>query len=154
MKSTRSPRRSAASAAPAPVGVRNVLLASIGATILVRRRASVAAEVLSTVPDRARAGIDAAGKALRSEIKRVEREAKEVLAPASAKVGRIVEEATAYGNQARGFVATRVNPMLAKAGLPAIPAPAKAEGKRKSAGKAPARKVARPAARRAVRKSA
>jgi hypothetical protein len=134
MARTSSRTRTATRARPASAAVnpRTVFLASLGAAVIARREAERLAADAATVPQRLRAGADAAVDSARSEVK---------------KLGKQIDAARTQGV---AEAAKRLNPLLARVGLPKIAAKTPAKRGAKAATKRrPAATKAAKTARRA-----
>lgn len=144
---TRTVARSKAT--PAPVNPRTLFLASLGAALLARREAERLAAEASSVPERLRAGADAAVETARSEVKKLAKSARSRIAPLRREADKLGAQLDAARDQGLAEAAKRLNPLLARVGLPTI-----ATSHRKAAPRT-ARKAAKPAAgRRPVAKKA
>ena len=135
----------------AAVNPRTLFLAGLGAVVIGRREAERLAGEAATLPDRLRAGADAAVGAARGEVKKLRRSADLRLAPVRKDIdalGKRIEQAKTQGI---GEAAKRLNPLLTRVGLPAIAVPRAVKAKAKPAAKRrPAtKKVAKASRRRA-----
>lgn len=156
MARSSSRSRTAARASAAPVNPRTLFLASLGAALLARREAERLAAEAATVPDRVRAGADAAIETARAEARKFAKSARSRIAPLKREVDKLGAQVEAAREQGVAEAAKRLNPLLARVGLPTLPVRRAAAGRsvRKPAKAAPsrrpaARKVAKPARRRA-----
>lgn len=144
---TRSPSRSHTAAAP--VNPRTVFLASLGVAVLARRQAERLATDAAEVPQRLRAGADAAVVTARSEVNKLAKSARSRIAPLKREAGKLGAQFDAARTQGVAEAAKRLNPLLARVGLPKIVAKAPAKRTGKVAAKRPAAKKAVKARRRA-----
>ena len=149
--SSRSRTTARARKAAAPVNPRTVFLASLGAAVIARREAERLAADAATVPQRLRAGADAAVDTARSEVKKLAKSARSRIAPLQREADRLGAQLDAARAQGVAEAAKRLNPLLVRVGLPAIvaKAPARRAGRRTAIAKvAPKR---RPAAKKTVK---
>lgn len=149
----RSSSRTRSSARPravaAPVNPRTVFLASLGAAVLARREAERLVADAAAVPQRLRAGADAAVVTARSEVKKLAKSARSRIAPIQREADKLGAQFDAARVQGIAEAAKRLNPLLARVGLPKIVAKAPAKRATKSAVKRPVAKKAVKARRRA-----
>jgi hypothetical protein len=144
---TRSPARQRAVAAP--VNPRTLFLASLGALALGRREAERLAADAATVPQRLRAGADAAVDTARSEVKKLAKSARSRVAPLQREADKLGAQIEAARTQGVAEAAKRLNPLLARVGLPKIVAKAPVKRAAKRTSKRPVAKKATKARRRA-----
>lgn len=144
---TRSPARQRPVAAP--VNPRTVFLASLGAAVIARREAERLAAEAATVPQRLRAGADAAVDTARDEVDKLAKSARSRIAPLQREADKLGKQIDAARTQGVAEAAKRLNPLLARVGLPTIAAKAPPKRSAKSAPKRPAAKKAVKARRRA-----
>jgi hypothetical protein len=144
---TRSSTRPRAVAAP--VNPRTVFLASLGVAVLARRQAERLASDAAEVPQRLRAGADAAVDTARSEVKKLAKSARSRIAPLKREADRLGAQIDAARVQGVAEAAKRLNPLLSRVGLPKIVAKAPAKRAAKAAVKRPVAKKAVKARRRA-----
>jgi len=141
--------RTANRARPAavPVTPRTLILAGIGAALLARREAERLAAEASSVPQRLRAGADAAVETACIEAKKLANSARTGIAPLRREVAKLGTQLEAAREQGLAEAAKRLNPLLARVGLPtlAVRRPAAKRGVRKPAASR------RPAAKKAVK---
>ncbi len=130
---TRSTARSRAVAAP--VTPRTVFLASLGAAVMARRQAERLAADVAEVPQRLRAGADAAVVTARSEVKKLAKSARSRIAPLQREADKLGAQLDAVRAQGVAEAAKRLNPLLARAGLPTIAAKVSSKRARKPAAK-------------------
>ncbi|MGL6289705.1 MAG: hypothetical protein ACRC2H_03350 [Silanimonas sp.] len=144
-RSTARPR-----AVAAPVNPRTLFLASLGAIALGRREAERLAADAATVPQRLRAGADAAVDTARGEVQKFAKSARSRIAPLRREADKLSKQIDAARTQGVAEAAKRLNPLLSRVGLPAIVL-AKAPAKRatKTAAKRPVAKKVAKARRRA-----
>lgn len=114
---------------------RTVFLASLGAAILVRRQAGQLATDVASVPDRLRAGADAAVATAKAEARKFTKSAKARVAPIQREMDKLGAKVESARVQGVAETAKRLNPILARVGLPAIPV-ARATPKKRTAKKA------------------
>lgn len=143
-RSTARPR-----AVAAPVTPRTVFLASLGAAVLARREAERLVADAATVPQRLRAGADAAVVTARSEVKKLAKSARSRIAPIQREADKLGAQIDAARVQGVAEAAKRLNPLLVRVGLPKIVAKAPAKRATKAAVKRPVAKKAVKAHRRA-----
>ena len=131
-------------AVPASVTPRTLFLAGLGAALLARRETLRLAADASEVPRRLRAGADAAVLTARAEVGKLAKSARTTLAPIRREVDRLGGRIASVRDDGVAEAAKRLNPLLARAGLPAI-----------KAQRAKPRKASKPTAapRRAARKT-
>lgn len=115
-----SSRPRTAASAVAPVNPRTLFLASLGAIALGRREAERLATEASTVPQRLRAGADAAVDSARGEVQKLRKSALSRIAPLRREVGRLGAQVDAAREQGVVEAAKRLNPLLSRVGLPTI----------------------------------
>jgi hypothetical protein len=144
---TRSSTRPRAVAAP--VNPRTVFLASLGAAVLAGRQAERLASDVAEVPQRLRAGADAAVDTARSEVKKLAKSARSRIAPLKREADKLGAQIDAARVQGVAEAAKRLNPLLTRVGLPKIVAKAPAKRAAKAAVKRPVAKKAVKARRRA-----
>ena len=144
---TRSSTRPRAVAAP--VNPRTVFLASLGVAVLARRQAERLASDAAEVPQRLRAGADAAVDTARSEVKKLAKSARSRIAPLKREADRLGAQIDAARVQGVAEAAKRLNPLLSRVGLPKIVAKGPAKRAAKAAVKRPVAKKAVKARRRA-----
>jgi hypothetical protein len=144
---TRSSTRPRAVAAP--VNPRTVFLASLGVAVLARRQAERLASDVAEVPQRLRAGADAAVDTARSEVKKLAKSARSRIAPLKREADKLGAQIDAARVQGVAEAAKRLNPLLTRVGLPKIVAKAPAKRAAKAAVKRPVAKKAVKARRRA-----
>lgn len=137
-----------ASVAAAPVSPRTLFLASLGAALLARREAERLAADAATVPERLRAGADAAIGTARSEVKKLAKSARARIAPLKREVDRLGSQVEAVRDQGVAEAAKRLNPLLARVGLPTITTKRRAAAPRAARKATKAAKTAKPAAAR------
>lgn len=137
-----------ASVAAAPVNPRTLFLASLGAALMARREAERLAAEAATVPERLRAGADAAVDTARSEVRKLAKSARTRIAPLKREADKLGAQLEAARDQGVAEAAKRLNPLLSRVGLPTIATA------RRAAAPRTARKAAKPAARRPVAKKA
>ncbi len=146
---TRKAAPTRARAIAAEVNPRTLFLASLGAIVRGQREAErLAAEVVA-VPVRLRAGADAAVAAARAETNTFVRNASKRVAPLRREAERLGAQAQDLRNNVVNLAATRLNPLLGRAGLPVITPVKKAAAKKATARRA----VKRPAVKAARRKA-
>jgi hypothetical protein len=133
----------------APVNPRTVFLASLGAAVLAGRQAERLASDAAEVPQRLRAGADAAVDTARSEVKKLAKSARSRIAPLKREADKIGAQIDAARVQGVAEAAKRLNPLLTRVGLPKIVAKAPAKRAAKAAVKRPVAKKAVKARRRA-----
>lgn len=136
-------------AAAAPVNPRTVFLASLGVAVLARRQAERLAADAAEVPQRLRAGADAAVVTARGEVAKLAKSARSRIAPLKREAGKLGAQIDAARAQGVAEAAKRLNPLLTRVGLPKIVAKAPAKRATKAATKRPAAKKAVKARRRA-----
>lgn len=136
-------------AAAAPVNPRTVFLASLGAAVLAGRQAERLASDVAEVPQRLRAGADAAVDTARSEVKKLAKSARSRIAPLKREADKLGAQIDAARVQGVAEAAKRLNPLLTRVGLPKIVAKAPAKRAAKAAVKRPVAKKAVKARRRA-----
>ena len=146
---TRTRRTAQPRAVAAPVNPRTVFLASLGVAVLARRQAERLAADAADVPQRLRAGADAAVVTARSEVTKLAKSARLRIAPLKREAGKLGAQIDAARAQGVAEAAKRLNPLLARVGLPKIVAKAPAKRAAKAATKRPAAKKAVKARRRA-----
>lgn len=146
-----SSRTRTATPAVAPVNPRTLFLASLGAIALGRREAERLATEASTVPQRLRAGADAAVDTARGEVQKLRKSALSRIAPLRREVGRLGAQVEAAREQGVVEAAKRLNPLLSRVGLPTITSGRAVRKAAKPAGsrRPSTKKVAKPARRRA-----
>lgn len=144
---TRSSTRPRAVAAP--VNPRTVFLASLGVAVLARREAERLASDVAEVPQRLRAGADAAVDTARSEVKKLAKSARSRIAPLKREADKLGAQIDAARVQGVAEAAKRLNPLLTRVGLPKIVAKAPAKRAAEAAVKRPVAKKAVKARRRA-----
>jgi hypothetical protein len=133
----------------APVNPRTVFLASLGAAVLAGRQAERLASDVAEVPQRLRAGADAAVDTARSEVKKLAKSARSRIAPLKREADKLGAQIDAARVQGVAEAAKRLNPLLTRVGLPKIVAKAPAKRAAKAAVKRPVAKKAVKARRRA-----
>jgi hypothetical protein len=135
--------------AAAPVNPRTVFLAGLGAAVLARREAERLAAEAVTVPQRLRAGADAAVDTARSEVKKLAKSARTRIAPLQREADKLGKQLDAARTQGVAEAAKRLNPLLARAGLPkiAVKAPTKRAPKAAPKRRPAAKKTAKTARR-------
>ncbi|MFN3965351.1 MAG: hypothetical protein ACK4JC_08020 [Silanimonas lenta] len=140
--------------APEAVTPRTLFLAGLGAAIVTRREAGRLAAQAVALPQRLKAGAEAAVATAQKEACKLRREAEGRLAPVRRELAAIGDRAGRIAGQGIDALGQRLNPLLARAGLPTFARPAKPKAPRKAAktGRArrPAAKKAAPARRRAA----
>jgi hypothetical protein len=144
---TRSSTRPRAVAAP--VNPRTVFLASLGVAVLAGRQAERLASDAAEVPQRLRAGADAAVDTARSEVKKLAKSARSRIAPLKREADKLGAQIDAARVQGVAEAAKRLNPLLARVGLPKIVTKAPAKRARKAVAKRPVAKKVVKARRRA-----
>lgn len=143
-RTTSRTRTVARKAVAAPVSPRTLFLASLGAVVLGRRQAQRLASDVGTVPQRVRAGADAAVSVARVEANKLAKVAKTRVAPLRREVDKLGAKVDSARKQGVAEAAKRLNPLLARVGLPTI-AVARAARKTKAAS------ARRPAAKKVVK---
>ena len=113
---TRSSTRPRAVAAP--VNPRTVFLASLGVAVLARREAERLASDVAEVPQRLRAGADAAVDTARSEVKKLAKSARSRIAPLKREADKLGAQIDAARVQGVAEAAKRLNPLRTRVGLP------------------------------------
>jgi hypothetical protein len=146
---TRTRRTARPRAVAAPVNPRTVFLASLGVAVLAGRQAERLASDVAEVPQRLRAGADAAVDTARSEVKKLAKSARSRIAPLKREADRLGAQIDAARVQGVAEAAKRLNPLLSRVGLPKIVAKAPAKRAAKAAVKRPVAKKAVKARRRA-----
>jgi hypothetical protein len=146
---TRTRRTARPRAVAAPVNPRTVFLASLGVAVLAGRQAERLASDAAEVPQRLRAGADAAVDTARSEVKKLAKSARSRIAPLKREADRLGAQIDAARVQGVAEAAKRLNPLLSRVGLPKIVAKAPAKRAAKAAVKRPVAKKAVKARRRA-----
>jgi hypothetical protein len=124
-----------ARAAAAPVNPRTVFLASLGAAVIARREAERLAADAATVPQRLRAGADAAIDTARGEVNKLAKSARSRIAPLQREADKLGKQIDAARTQGVAEAAKRLNPLLVRVGLPKIAAKAPAKRASKAAPK-------------------
>lgn len=148
--SSRTRTAARARIAAAPVNPRTVFLASLGAAVIARREAERLAADAATVPQRLRAGADAAVDTARTEVKKLAKTARSRIAPLQREADKLGAQLNAARTQGVAEAAKRLNPLLVRVGLPKIVAKAPAKRSTKAAPKRrPAAKKTAKTARRA-----
>lgn len=146
---TRTRRTARPRAVAAPVNPRTVFLASLGVAVLAGRQAERLASDVAEVPQRLRAGADAAVDTARSEVKKLAKSARSRIAPLKREADKLGAQIDAARVQGVAEAAKRLNPLLTRVGLPKIVAKAPAKRADKAAVKRPVAKKAVKARRRA-----
>jgi hypothetical protein len=146
---TRTRRTARPRAVAAPVNPRTVFLASLGVAVLAGRQAERLASDVAEVPQRLRAGADAAVDTARSEVKKLAKSARSRIAPLKREADKLGAQIDAARVQGVAEAAKRLNPLLTRVGLPKIVAKAPAKRAAKAAVKRPVAKKAVKARRRA-----
>lgn len=136
---------------------RTLLLAGLGAALLARREAGRLAGEAAEVPERLRAGAEAAAHAARLEARRLAKAARDRLAPMQREADRVGVRIGQARAQGLAEAAKRLNPLLSRAGLPTIRStpkrPARAAGTRAKVASATRRPDAKNAGRTARRRA-
>jgi hypothetical protein len=143
-RTTSRTRSVARKAVAAPVSPRNVFLAGIGAVIVGRRQAERLVADAATVPQRVRAGADAAVSTARLEANKLAKVAKTRIAPLRREADKLGAQMDSARKQGLAEAAKRLNPLLTRVGLPTITV-ARAARKTKAAA------TRRPAAKKVVK---
>ena len=142
---TRSRTAPRAAAPAATVNPRTLLLAGLGAAVLARREAERLAADAATLPERIRAGADAAVDTARGEVKKLAKSARTRIAPIQRDLDKLGAQIEAAGTQGVAEAAKRLNPLLSRVGLPTIKAAARKVAARAPRAGAKATTVRRPA---------
>lgn len=152
--------RSAPRVRPAAASLtpRTLFLASLGAALVARREAERLAADAADVPQRLRAGADAAVDTACAEARKLARTARTRIAPLQREAARLGAQIDAARIEGVAEAAKRLNPLLARVGLPKIPTassrrPARKPTKR-AAGASPARRPTVKKAAKATRRRA